>query len=95
MTETVTVNSSGSQIELSKPDRGLIIDAEQVQELPTDGRNVLELFALSPGGTNLHNPQFTRSQDNVGNDLHSNGLSGQPVQENLDGSPTITQAVLQ
>lgn len=86
VTETVTVNSSGAQIELSKADRGLIIDAEQVQELPTDGRNVLQLFALSPGGTNLHNPQFTRSQDNVGADLHSNGLSGQPVQENLDGS---------
>ena len=39
VTETVTVSSEGAQIELSKADRGEVIDAERVQELPTDGRN--------------------------------------------------------
>ncbi len=87
ISETVTVSAEGvAQIELSKADRGEIIGAERVQELPTDGRNVLELFELAPGTVNTHNPQFTRQQDNVGNDLHSNGLDGQPVQENIDGS---------
>src|ERR1035437_5594245 len=87
VSETVTVSVEGdAQIELSKADRGEIIGAERVQEMPTDGRNVLELFELAPGTVNTHNPQFTRQQDNVGNDLHSNGLDGQPVQENLDGS---------
>jgi hypothetical protein len=86
--ETVTVSSSGAQIELSKADRGEIIDAERVQEMPTDGRNVLELFELSPGTINTHNPQFTRPQDNVSGNLYANGNGGAigaPVQENLDG----------
>ena len=88
VSETVTVSSAGTQIELSKADRGEIIDAERVQELPTDGRNVLELFELSPGTVNTHNPQFTRPQDNVAGNLYANGNGGAlnaPVQENLDG----------
>ena len=88
MNETVTVDSSGSQIELAKADRGEIIDSERVQEMPTDGRNVLELFQLSPGTINNHNPQFTRPQDNVSGDLYVNGgaVVSAPVQQNLDGA---------
>ena len=88
VTETVTVSGDASQIELSKADRGEVIDAERVQEMPTDGRNVLELFELSPGTVNTHNPQFTRPQDNVSGNLYANGGGGvinAPVQENLDG----------
>ncbi len=87
VSETVTVNNSGVQIELAKADRGEIIDAERVQELPLDGRNILELFQLSPGTLNNHNPQFTRPQDNVAGDLYANGgaVDSAPVQENLDG----------
>ena len=84
--ETVNVSSAGVQIELSKADRGEVIDAERVQEMPTNGRNVLELFELSPGTINNHNPQFTRPQDNVAGDLHANGVSAAPVQENIDGA---------
>jgi hypothetical protein len=88
ITETVTVSGGGAQIELSKADRGEIIDAERVQEMPTDGRNVLELFELSPGTINNHNPQFTRPQDNVAGDLYVNGnaVVSAPVQENIDGA---------
>jgi hypothetical protein len=88
VTEVITVNSSGVQIELSKADRGEIIDAERVQEMPTDGRNVLELFELSPGTINNHSAQFTRPQDNVAADLYANGgaVTSAPVQENLDGA---------
>lgn len=88
VSETVTVSNAGTaQIELSKADRGEIIDAERVQELPTDGRNILELFELSPGTINNHSAQFTRPQDNVAGDLFANGgaVLSAPVQENLDG----------
>ncbi len=88
ISETVTVSDSGTMIELSKADRGEVIDAERVQEMPTDGRNVLELFELSPGTVNTHNPQFTRPQYNVAGNLYANGgggALGAPVQENLDG----------
>ena len=86
--ETVTVSDSGAQIELSKADRGEIIDAERVQEMPTDGRNILELFQLSPGTLNNHSPSSTRPEDNVAGDLYANGgaVNSAPVQENLDGS---------
>lgn len=88
VTESVTVSSAQSQIELSKADRGEIIDSERVAEMPTDGRNVLELFELSPGTINNHNAQFTRPQDNVAGDLYANGgaVLSAPVQENLDGA---------
>jgi hypothetical protein len=88
VTETVTVNSAGSQIDLSKADRGEIIGSERVEEMPMDGRNPLELFELSPGTINNHNPQFTRPQDNVNGDLYVNGnaVTSAPVQENIDGS---------
>ena len=82
------MSSAGAQIELAKADRGEIIDSERVTEMPTDGRNVLELFELSPGTINTHNPQFTRPQDNVAGNLYTNGSGGvinSPVQENLDG----------
>ena len=88
VTESVTVSSAQSEIELSKADRGEIIDSERVTEMPTDGRNVLELFELSPGTLNNHNPQFTRPQDNVAGDLYANGgaVTSAPVQENIDGA---------
>jgi hypothetical protein len=88
VTESVTVSSAQSQIELSKADRGEIIDSERVTEMPTDGRNVLELFELSPGTINNHSAQFTRPQDNVAGDLYANGgaVTSAPVQENIDGA---------
>ncbi|HEV2644842.1 MAG TPA: TonB-dependent receptor [Acidobacteriaceae bacterium] len=89
-TETVTVNSSGSQIDLSKADRGDILDNERVNEMPMDGRNVLELFELSPGTINNHSANSTRPEDNVSGDLYANGGavvgSGAAVQENIDGA---------
>jgi hypothetical protein len=88
VSETVSVNSEGSQIELSKADRGDIIDAERVQEMPTDGRNILELINLSPGIVNNHSPSSTRPEDNVAGDLYANGgaVNSAPVQENLEGA---------
>ncbi|HEV2646831.1 MAG TPA: TonB-dependent receptor [Acidobacteriaceae bacterium] len=91
MTETVTVSSEGSQIELSKADRGDIIDAQRVQELPLDGRNPLMLASLAPGITNTENPQFTRMQDNVGQQLHGNAVKDAALAENLDGTSNDTE----
>ena len=48
-TEVVTVNASETQVELTKSDRGEIIDNERVVEMPLDSRNPFGLFQLSPG----------------------------------------------
>ncbi len=90
VSETVTVSDEGTQIELSKADRGDILDAERVQELPTDGRNALMLTGLSPGVRNNENPQFTRMADNVGQQLFVNGIKDAVVAENLDGATNDT-----
>src|SRR6202012_5916215 len=84
--ETVTVSSEGAQIELSKADRGEIIDSERITELPLDGRQVLDLFQLSPGAVQVNNPTYTRVQDNVSQNLQANGVSIIAVAINVDGS---------
>ncbi len=86
VSDTVTVSSEGSQIELAKADRGEIIDAERVQELPLDGRQVLDLFQLSPGAVQSNNPTYVRQQDNVSQNLQANGVTVNAVAENIDGS---------
>ncbi|HEV2618483.1 MAG TPA: carboxypeptidase-like regulatory domain-containing protein, partial [Acidobacteriaceae bacterium] len=85
VTESITVSSEGAQIELSKADRGEIIGNERVEEMPSDGRNYMVLFGLSPGTNNTSNPQYPRQQDNVSNNLHVEGVPEATVQENLDG----------
>ncbi len=89
VSETVTVSSEGTQIELSKADRGEIIGNERVEEMPSDGRNYQALFALSPGTNYTENPQYPRSQDNLSNQLHVAGAPQATVQENLDGARMI------
>ncbi len=84
VTETVTVDAEGSQIELSKADRGEVIENERVQELPLDGRNAFELFALSPGTQITTNPIYPRQQDNVNQGLIVNGVSINPAAQYID-----------
>ena len=86
VTETVTVSSDATQIELSKADRGEIIDSERISEMPLDGRQVLDLFQLSPGAVQVNNPTFNRVQDNVSQNLQANGVSINAVAINIDGS---------
>ena len=86
VSETVTVNADATQIELAKADRGEVIDNERINEMPSNGRQVLDLFALSPGAIQSNNPQYTRQQDNVSQNLQANGVSINAVAENIDGA---------
>ena len=88
--ETVTVASEGTQIELSKADRGEIIGNERIEEMPSDGRNYQKLFGLSPGTNDTSNPQYPRQQDNVSSNLHLTGIPQAVVQQNLDGGTNDT-----
>ncbi len=86
VSETVSVNADAVQIELSKADRGEVIDNERIEEEPSNGRQVLDLFALSPGAIQSNSPQYTRQQDNVSQNLQANGVSINAVAENIDGA---------
>ena len=83
-TDTVTVLSDAQQIDLSKGDRGEIIDGELVSQTPLDGRNPYMLFGLSPGTHNFESPQYQRPYDLVTHDLYANG-SPQVAELNSDG----------
>ena len=84
--ETVTVTADAAQIELAKADRGEIIENERIEEMPSNGRQVLDLFALSPGAIQGNSPQYTRQQDNVSQNLNANGVTINAVAENIDGA---------
>lgn len=83
-TEVVTVNASETQIELTKSDRGEIIDNERVVEMPLDSRNPYGLFQLSPGTHDFSSSQYPRPFDNVTGNQYVNG-SPQVSQTNIDG----------
>ena len=51
VTETVTVEASGVQVESSTAQLGTVIDEKQVNNLPLDGRNFTQLLTLTPGVT--------------------------------------------
>ena len=82
--ETVTVNASAAQIELSKADRSEVLDAERVAELPLDSRNPYQLFDLSPGVHDFSSSQYPRPFDDVTDNMYANGSPGKPSLS-LDG----------
>lgn len=82
--EVVTVVADAEQIELSKADRGEIIEADRINEMPIDGRNVYELYDLSPGVEDFTNPAYPRVFDNVTDNFKANGAPQAPSL-NLDG----------
>ncbi|WP_187290181.1 TonB-dependent receptor [Terriglobus saanensis] len=82
--EVVTVNASGAQVELSKADRGELIEGERVTQMPLDGRNPFNLVGLSPGVRDTSSSQYPRPFDNVTGNQYANG-SPQVSQTNVDG----------
>jgi len=88
--QEIVVNASALQVEVSKADRGEIIEAERIQQLPLDGLNPLKLFNLSPGTLDTGQPVFPRPFDNVNQNQYANG-SNQTVASNLDGGTNDNQ----
>jgi len=82
--EVVTVDASATQVELSKSDRGEVIDSERVAEMPLDGRNPFGLVSQSAGTHDFSSSQYPRPYDNVTGNQYVNG-SSQVSQTNIDG----------
>jgi len=59
---SVEVNATEVAVETSTPTLGQVITAEQVSELPLNGRNFVQLATLTPGTTQSTNPNsfFTK-----------------------------------
>lgn len=63
VTTSVEVNATEVAVETSNPTLGQVITAEEVAELPLNGRNFVQLATLTPGTTQSTNPNsfFTRA----------------------------------
>src|ERR1035437_10087210 len=83
--QVISVNASETQIELTKSDRGEIIDNERIEQMPLDARNPYGLFELSPGTHDFSSSQYPRPFDNVTGNQYVNG-SPQVSQTNIDGT---------
>ena len=84
VTETVTVNASNVQLELSKADNGMIIEGERVTDLPLDALNPFDLFDLAPGTHDFSQLIYPRPFDNTTGNQYVNG-SPQVSELNIDG----------
>jgi hypothetical protein len=95
-TESVTVNSTASLLETESPTVSQVIEGRQVEDTPLDGRNTMNLVALTPGvisqgGTqgaasnNTNGGAFTNA-NSFGNYQIAGGLAGQGSIY-LDGAP--------
>jgi hypothetical protein len=57
VTETVTVQAAGVEVESSTAQLGTVIGEQQVNNLPLDGRNFTQLLTLTPGVTPISTGQ--------------------------------------
>ena len=57
VSETVTVEATGTQVESSTAQLGTVIDEKAVNDLPLNGRNFTQLLTLTPGVTPISTGQ--------------------------------------
>jgi len=78
--ETVTVNASADVLDYDKADRGDIVDAKRIAELPVNSGNTFNLASLSNGVTSTTVGQRSDSQT-----AQTMGIHGGTVEYNIDG----------
>lgn len=87
--ETITVSGSAPLIETSNASQGGSFDSADFKELPSEGRSVFPMAALTPTVVASGNAHWNRMQDQSGNSALSMG--GGAVRSNnflIDGFPT-------
>jgi hypothetical protein len=79
--ETITVTGETPLIETANASLGTAMDSEQMEILPTPGRNAFFLSITTAGVVAVGDPQWVRQQDQTNSSLLS--LGGGPVRGNL------------
>jgi hypothetical protein len=75
-TETVTVQATSTDVELSSPELSSYISGDQVSSLPMNGRNYQALAGLLPGVTNLQSGSaMTTGGRSTSSQLSINGMA--------------------
>ena len=83
VTESVTVISSGEQLQAESAERGTAIVAEQIQNIAVNGRSYLSLTRLAPGVVNNNNYQVSGHAGLAG--ISANGARANQNNLTLDG----------
>jgi hypothetical protein len=83
-TETVTVDSTVDDVRASTSEVATSVNTEQIEDLPLNGRNVLQLTTLTPGAVLTNTGTESGQQDNIG--LTVNGLRATQNNYELDGA---------
>ena len=83
-TESVTVQADTQQIQTTTSTVAQSIDEKQMQDLPLNGRNPLQLTTLTPGARLTNTGTESGQQDNTG--LTVNGLRATQNNFQLDGA---------
>jgi hypothetical protein len=93
--ESVTVSDDAPIVDVSTSSTGSVVQADQIEDLPLNGRNFTQLALLTPGVTRgaygsaasgiNGNVEFSRFFDTGGTTLSTNGLRQQANNYELDG----------
>jgi hypothetical protein len=81
--ETITVESSGAAlVDLQKTDVGVTVSPAEIQDLPTNGRDFVNLAILAPGARPV--PSYDPTKNRIGV-FATNGSSGRNVNLTVNG----------
>lgn len=90
VTQTVNVSAQAAQLNTTDASGGSVVDPEQVQNLPLNGRQVYSLVTLTPG-VKSPSPGSASSELNESNAYSINGNWGNYNQFSLNGAPVSQQ----
>lgn len=90
VTQSVEVSAQAAAVNTSDASGGTVIDPEQVQSLPLNGREMYSLLSLTPG-VKAPDPGNSHSELNESNGYSINGQWGNYNQFSLNGAPVSQQ----
>jgi hypothetical protein len=86
--ESVTVHADEIQLDQSRPDRGEVFNAEEIENAPLNGNNPISIAATQPGVVYGGAQKWQRPFDNYNMNLFSaNGQAADGNDFQIDGTP--------